>query len=146
MGNKVAKHKVEGVRRDLLKGKSYKQAMLNNGYSENRSNEGIRSKAIQEALAQNSTDLKARGLDAEAVIAEIRWGITESKTMKAKKDRLQAHSNYVNIAARHVLKQTLDIEGIKPTNITNIVRTNQEAKDRVSATTHDTPNLAVNAP
>ena len=28
-------------------------------------------------------------------------------------------------------KETITIEGIKPTNITNIVRTNQEAKDRV---------------
>ncbi len=93
MPNKVAQHKIDGVRRDLLKGKDYTKTLLNNDYSESTAKQGIRNKVIQEALIQNSTELAENGWDAKGRIRFLDWMANENKqnylkakTSKDKKD------------------------------------------------------------
>jgi hypothetical protein len=69
--NKVSRLKIIAVANDLKKGKPYKQALLDNGYSKNTSNMGADNKVIQEALAKISKEMEKEDVTIESVLGEL---------------------------------------------------------------------------
>jgi hypothetical protein len=71
MSNVVKKYKLKAVKSDLLKGKTYKQSLLDNGYTENTANMGAENKVIQEALIKINQEIKESDVTVELVLRRL---------------------------------------------------------------------------
>lgn len=106
----VSKPKAKKIAKRLLEGVTIKDAMMEQGYTEVTAKQGRRNPIIQEAELQIDTEMSKQGLTPERVISEIDYGLTQSKTLRSKKECLQIHSNYTAIAAKHTLSTKSQVE------------------------------------
>ena len=64
--------KKAGVKADILAGKSYKRAMLDNGYTEDTANRGKDTGVMREVLNQIKADFKASDITVEYVLQGLK--------------------------------------------------------------------------
>ena len=108
--NKVSSIKVNKVATNLAQGQSYRQSMINAGYSEKTANCGADNKVIQEALNQNSLELAKQGMSPEQLIQEQREfyfyckaKAKEAKTTKDLKDWIDKAGAWNDRLSKHTL-------------------------------------------
>lgn len=113
MANKVAKHKILGVKQELLKNKTYKEAMMNNGYSEKTANNGADTKVIQEAQDEIIRDLKKQDVTTESV----RLNLQENRELAKKKGDISAMNRADELLGKMITAFTDKLEH-KDTSLT----------------------------
>ena len=71
MANKVNKHKVKLLKKELLKGNSIKDSMLNIGYKETTANRGTANTIYQEAFNQIQSEIRKEDVTVERVLTNL---------------------------------------------------------------------------
>lgn len=115
--NKVNKNKINNVSISLLKNKTIKQSLLDNGYSISTANNGADNKVVQEALAKIEREQAKKGYTAERLVEEGIWlyehnkrQVDEAKTSKDRKDWISKTQASFDTLARHILSTKQDVK------------------------------------